>query len=117
MFQKSYYILSNYCNMPYFQLVCIGTPLVLTAYYGLICKQRFPLALASSLSFLYVVFLSYTWYAQSWKSASVDLAEISGRSDIWLIGFLGGASLLSLAISHMNYLRACKAERNGAEFL
>jgi hypothetical protein len=115
IFQKSHYIVSSYCSIPYFQLVCIGIPVVLTSYYGLIRKRQFPLALASSLSFLYVLLLAYAWYAQSWEHGVFSLANIPLRPDVWLAGVLAGASLLSVVVSHMSYLSACKAEGDGAE--
>ena len=112
IFQKSHYLLSTYCNIPFLQLVCIGAPLVLTACYGLIRKRQFALALASSLSFVYVLFLQYAWYAQSWQRVP-RLAE----PDVWLAGVLVGASLLSVVASHVSYLRACRADGDGLAIL
>jgi hypothetical protein len=119
IFQKSHYVLSSYISIAYFQFFFIGLPLFLIACGGLIFKCRFVLAIASSLSFVYVSFLLCAWYIcdQSWHQASFIVTGISAGPDIYLVSALLGASLLSFVVSHMSYLRACKADGDGVQFL
>jgi hypothetical protein len=118
IFRNSRHILGGYCDIACLQLVCIGLPLAATACGGLILKRRFGLALASSLGFVYVLFLLHAWYVceQSWRQAFL-VSHVRVGPEVWLAGVLVSASLLSLIVSHMSYWRACKAEGDGARFL
>jgi hypothetical protein len=119
IFQKGRYVLSSQVDIAYFQIVGIGLPLLLAACYGLVFKHRFALAAASSLTFMYVAFLlcaAYT-YDVAWRMAPFDIAHILSGPGAAVVGLLLGASLLSLIVSHMSYLTACRAEAHGAQSL
>ena len=119
VFQKSHYVLSSYVDIAYFQIVFIGLPLLLAACYGLVFDRRLALAIASSLSFIYVSFLLCAWYVydQSWHPTSFIVTGIPSGPDVCFTGGLLGASLLSFIVSHMSYLRACKADSDSVQFL
>src|SRR6266446_616805 len=111
IFQKSHYLLSNFVNVAYFQILFVGLPLFVTAWYGLIFKRQLAIAIASSLSFIYVWFILCAWYVheRSWHQTSSIVAGLAIDSGIWFSGLLLGASLLSVFLSHSYYLSACKA--------
>jgi hypothetical protein len=117
IFQKSRRILNAYVDFAYFEIVGIGLPLLLTAYYGLAFRRRFALAVASSLSFVYVIFLLCTPYVcdESWRAAPPPLMHGIGRALTGVGGVLLAASLLSLIVSHMGYLHACRTEGHGGQ--
>jgi len=102
IFQRGHYILSSQIKIAYFQAVFIGLPLFVTACYGVALNHRLALAIASSLTFIYVAFLLYACYVydHSWQQTFFVVTAIP----------LFGASLLSCVVSHMSYLRACRAE-------
>lgn len=118
IFQKADYVLSGYVDVAYFQLLFIGLPLIVMAGCGFICRRRLMLAIASNLSFVYASFLILSWYIneQSWKQTSLQAASfqlvVPEGPDLGIIGALLGASLLSLIVSHMSYLRAVRADRD-----
>ena len=109
IFQKGHYILSAYVDIAYFQIACIGLPLLLMACYGLVFKRRLALATASSLSFIYVAFLICASCVsdEAWRQAP----------SAGVTGVLLSASLLSLVVSHMSYLRACRANGHDIQSL
>jgi hypothetical protein len=116
VFQKGHYVLSTYVDIAYFQIACIGLPLLLVACYGLVLKRPLALAVASSLSFIYVAFLlgaAYAW--EAWRHAPFVVARILSGPGAWVTAVLVGASLLSLVVSHMSYLRACRAKGHGLQ--
>jgi hypothetical protein len=119
IFQKGRYVLSSQVDIAYVQIVGIGLPLLLAAGYGLAFKRRFALAAASSLTFMYVAFLLCAAYTcdVAWRLAPFDIARILSGPGAAVVGLLLGASLLSLIVSHMSYLTACRAEANGAQSL
>jgi hypothetical protein len=119
VFQKGHYVLSTYVDMAYFQIACIGLPLLLVACYGLVLKRPLALAVASSLSFIYVAFLlgaAYAW-DEAWRHAPFVVARILSGPGACVTAVLVGASLLSLVVSHMSYLRACRANGHGLQSL
>ena len=119
IFQKGHYLLSSQIDIAYFQIMGIGMPLLLFAGYGLVFKRPFALATASSLSFIYVVFLlcaAYTW-DEAWRQTPFAIARTVSGPGAAITAILLGASLLSLIVSHMSYLTACRAEAHGAQSL
>jgi hypothetical protein len=111
IFRHGHDVMSTYVDVPQFQLGSIALPLLLTAGYGLVFQCRFALALASTLSFGYVAFLLSANYLceaalQHGHFAMVRAPSLAGC----LPGVLLGASLLSLIVSHMSYLQACRNE-------
>jgi len=119
IFQKGHYVLSSQIDVAYFQLVGIGMPLLLFACYGLIFKRPLALAAASSLSFIYVVFLLCAAYVfdEAWRQTPFAIARTVSGPGAAVTAILLGASLLSLIVSHMSYLTACRAEAHGAQSL
>jgi hypothetical protein len=119
IFQKSHYTLSAYVDIAYFQIACIGLPLVLMACYGLVFKRRLALATASSLSFIYVAFLICASYVseEAWRQAPSVVAQVLILPGVGVTGVLLSASLLSLVVSHMSYLRACRANGHDIQSL
>jgi hypothetical protein len=111
IFQKGHYILSAYVDIAYFQIACIGMPLLLMGCCGLVFKRPLALATASSLGFIYVTFLISASYVseQAWRQAPSVVAHAVSLPGVCLTAVLLGASLLSLVVSHMSYLRACRA--------
>jgi len=119
LFQKGHYVLSTYVEIAYFQIACIGLPLLLIACYGLVFKRPLALAVASSLSFIYVAFLLGAAYVcdEAWRQAPFVAARILSGPGACVTGALVGASLLSLVVSHMSYLRACRANGHDIQSL
>jgi hypothetical protein len=111
IFQKADYVLSAFVPVAYFQLAFIGAPLAALALAGVALRRRLLLALASNLSFAYSAFLLCAWYAceQAWHQGSGQVASLMlvlpSSADFGLLGPLLGATLLSLVVSHMGYLR------------
>src|SRR5262249_9459907 len=106
IFQKGHYVLSSQIDVAYFQLVGIGMPLLLFACYALVFKRPLACAAASSLSFIYVVFLLCAAYVfeEAWRQPPFAIARrVSGPGAV-ITAILLGASLLSLIVSHMSYL-------------
>jgi hypothetical protein len=119
IFQKGHYILSTYVDIAYFQIAGIGLPLFLIGCYGLVFQRPFALAVASSLNFVYVAFLVSASYVcdEAWRQAPSVVARMLGGPGVWFTAVLLSASLLSLIVSHMSYLRACRAEGHGVQSL
>jgi hypothetical protein len=117
IFQNSRRVLSAYIDFAHFEIVGIGLPLLFAACYGFAFRCRFALALASSLSFVYMIFLLCTSYVcdESWRVAPSPLTHSMGTALTGIGGILLGASLLSLIVSHMNYLHACRTEGHGGQ--
>jgi hypothetical protein len=117
IFQKGHYLLSSQIDVAYVQIAGIGAPLLLSACYGLLFKRPLALAAASSLSFIYVAFLLCAAYVcdESWRQAPSAFARSLAGPGVAVVGLLLGASLLSLIVSHMSYLRACRADGHGVQ--
>jgi hypothetical protein len=105
LFHRGHDIIGTYVDVAHFPIVCVGLPLLLAACSGLAFRCRFALALASTLSFGYVAFLLSAAYA----GERVFAPRMPGQGSGLAIALLG-ASLLSLFISHMSYLHACRNE-------
>jgi len=119
IFQKGHYILTAYVDIAYFQIACIGLPLLLMGCCGLVFKRPLALASASSLSFIYVTFLISASYVseEAWRQAPSVVAHAASFPGACVTAVLVGASLLSLVVSHMSYLRACRANCHDVQSL
>ena len=119
IFQKGHYILTAYVDIAYFQIACIGLPLLLMGCCGLVFKRPLALATASSLSFIYVTFLISASYVseEAWRQAPSVVAHAASFPGACVTAVLVGASLLSLVVSHMSYLRACRANCHDVQSL
>jgi hypothetical protein len=112
IFQRSYYMLSDFISIQSFQLLGIALPIFLLACYGLAARSRLPLAVASNLSFGYAALLLLSWQTPGAPTTQASLGSIavpSGAGFYVLTGILG-TSLVSFAISHLLYLRAARSE-------
>jgi hypothetical protein len=122
IFQKADEVLRGHVDIAYFQLLFVGLPLAIIAGGGVVFRRRLLLAAASNLSFVYAAFLLCSWYVSehSWRQTSLTMASLvttssmttGVSSDLCVAAILLVASLLSLVVSHMSYLRACLAERD-----
>jgi len=122
VFQRSHYMLSDHFSIPYFQLLFVAIPILLLACIGVGLRRRFPIALASNLSFTYAFFLAYAWRAVETPSLqAASLTELGYSSMLNLSAFslssgphmyvltaLFIPSLLSFAASHVVYLHAVR---------
>jgi hypothetical protein len=118
VFQRSHYLLSGHTGVPYFQLLFISVPIMILACGGFALHQRFPIAAASNLSFVYVFFLVYTWQrvgtpplqAASLTGAVSDSAfNVSGITltfgpQVYVLIALLISSLFSFAATQVTYL-------------
>ena len=112
IFQRSYCMLSDVVGIDGFQFFGIALPIFLLACFGLFARRRFPLALASNLSFAYAALLLFSWQTPGPPTTQASLRAIavpSGAGFYVLAGILG-TSLVSFAISHLLYIRAARAE-------
>ena len=109
-FQKSYYLVNSYIEVPGFQLFGIALPVLGIACYGAACRHRLMLAIASSLSFVYAGLLVYAWVMTQPNTIQASLAPVAIPSgpDFYLLASLIGSSLLSFCISHFLYVRAIR---------
>jgi hypothetical protein len=112
IFQRSYYMLSGVVSIEGFQLFGIALPIFLLACYGLVAGRRLPLALASNLSFMFAAFLLLSWQSpgQSNTLASLGFIAVASGAGFFVLTGILGTCLVSLAISHLLYLRAARAE-------
>jgi hypothetical protein len=112
IFQRSYSVLSEFVAIDGFQLFGIALPIFLLACFGLAARCKLPLALSSHLSFAYGGFLLLSWQSPGVPTTQASLGAIAvppGAGLYVLTGILG-TSLLSLAISHLLYVRAVRDE-------
>jgi hypothetical protein len=114
LFQQSYYVLSSVVDIEGFQLVFIALPLLLAAVLGIALKRPLLLAIASNLSLVYASFLTYCsngfdaaprQAALGLWGASAPPVAIPTGPYLYLILVLLGSSLLSFAVSHIEYFR------------
>jgi hypothetical protein len=109
LFRKSRILMGDWGAIPFGQLM-IAAPLAALAAAGLLWRRNLVAAAASNLSFVYAVFLVYSW--QFWngaaqaRAASLTLVQVPAGYDLWLFAVLLLASFLSFAVSHLLYLRA-----------
>ncbi len=110
--RKTYYVLSNLVDIPYFQLYFIAAPLFALACGGLATARALPIAIASNLSFVYASFMAYCWAtanphleAASLGGVSVSSISLPSGPGVYLVIALVFISLASFAISHFCYFR------------
>ncbi len=112
IFQRSYYMLSEFVSTQGFQLFGIALPIFLLACYGLAARRRLPLALASNLSFAYAALLLFSWQTPGPPTTQASLGSIAvpTGAGFYVLAAILGTSLVSFAISHLLYLRAAREE-------
>ena len=109
LFRKSRVLMGEWGAIPFGQLL-IAAPLAALAAAGFLWRRNLVAAAAANLSFVYAVFLVYSW--QFWssaaqvRSASLTLVQAPVGYDLCLVAVLLIASFLSFAVSHLLYLRA-----------
>ncbi len=114
LFQQSYYVLSSIVDIDAFQLVFIALPLLLAAVIGVALKRPLLLAIASNVSLVYACFLTYcsSLFGAAPQQAALGLWGTSAAPVaipgpyLYLVLVLLGSSLLSFAVSHIEYFRA-----------
>ena len=113
IFQRSSYVLNGAVDIAYFQLLFVALPIFLVACYGLLFRRRLCLAIASNLSFVFVSFLFFSWWAYepTVQEASLTIVSLPSGPDFILCLALLGFSLLSFLASHLAYLRALRTPR------
>jgi hypothetical protein len=125
LFQACYYLLSSQVSVPYFQFF-FALSLFVAASLGLAFKSRLLLAASSNLSFLCVCFMAYACYLVSSPPQAATLAQQSyhpatmmmpSGPDLCMLLILLGATLPSLAASHILYFRSIRAGRGLRELL
>jgi hypothetical protein len=113
IFQRSYYVLSDFIPVPCAQLVVIGLPIIVMAGYGYLRERPLLLAIASNLGLVYEVFLGFSWYwierPPSLLASSAPIAIPSG-STLSTLSVLLAASLVSFVVSHLVQFRAIRAK-------
>jgi hypothetical protein len=116
MFQQSHYVLKDRLGIDCEQLYVIALPLLLAACLGFALRRSLLLAMASSLSFVYIGFVFYTWdRAKSFTLTASLSAEYASPAEIWsnpdliLLIILGSLSLLSFMVSHISYIQRVRA--------
>jgi hypothetical protein len=125
LFQACYYLLSSQVSVPYFQFF-LALSLFVAASLGLVLKSRLLLATSSNLSFLCVCFMAYACYLVSSPPQAATLTQQSYHPatmmmpsvpDLCMLLILLGATLPSLAASHILYFRSVRAGRGHRELL
>ncbi|MBR0939084.1 hypothetical protein [Bradyrhizobium jicamae] len=104
--------LSDVVAIQGFQLFGIALPIFALACVGLVVKSRFPLALASHLSFACAALLVLFWQTPGPPTAQASLVGIAVPSGagLYVLATILGSCLLSFAVSHLLYIRAARAE-------
>src|SRR5882762_4868463 len=112
IFQRSYRVLGEFVAIDGFQLFGIALPIFVLACFGLAARFRLPLALASHLSFAYAAFLLLSWQSPGPLTAEASLGAIAvpPGAGLYVLAGILGACLLSIAMSHLLYLRAVREE-------
>ena len=112
IFQRSAGLLGEFVAINGFQLFGIALPIFLLACFGLAARFKLPLALASHLSFAYGGFLLLSWQSPGilTQQASLGAIAVPPGAGLYVLTGILGTSLLSLAVSHLLYLRAVREE-------
>jgi hypothetical protein len=115
LFQQSYYVLTSVADIEGFQLFGIALPLCIAAALGVAFKRALLLAIATNVSLVYTCFLIYcsNLFGTASQQASLGPSAISAVAIaipngpyLYLILVLLGSSLLSFAVSHIEYFCA-----------
>ena len=112
IFQRSYSALSEFVPIAGFQLFGIALPIFVLACLGLAARSRFPLAIASHLSFAYAAFLLLSWQTPGPPTTQASLGAIAvpQGAGLYVLAGILGTCLLSFAVSHLLYLGAVREE-------
>ncbi len=110
MFQASHYGLSLVSGEGLEQLLFVGTPLLAIAAAGAILRRPMLQAVASNLSFVYILFVFISWFKQKAPleaSLAIQYTQSSG-SELLILVLLVASTLLSFVVSHVSYINASR---------
>lgn len=110
MFQQSHYIVKAFLGGEYEQLFCIALPLIVCACLGVVFKRSLLLAIASNLSFMYMLFVLLAWSGtKSPIQASLSAQfPVSSNSEVIVLVALVALCLISTVVSHFAFIqKAC----------
>jgi hypothetical protein len=111
MFQASHYALAPLFPDGLEQLAFVGSPLLLIAIAGAVFRRSMLQAVASNLSFVYIVFVFLSWFREKAPieaSLSMQYTRYE-NSELLILFVLVITSLLSFVASHISYFRAARA--------
>jgi hypothetical protein len=114
VFQRSYYVVDSYTDIPSFNLFFIALPILLLGCLGIIWRKRLLLAISSNLSFVYAGVLIHQWMLMQPRALEASLTAIAlpvADADLYLVATLLGVSLLSFCVSHFIYVRDVRIAR------
>lgn len=114
LFRKSRILLSEFCNMPFAQILVMAGPMALVGMLGLLLRNNLFIAISSNLGFMLAAFVAYSWNV--WNSyghvtASLVSVHIPSGSAFYLLVVLALASFGSFLLSHATYFAAIRARR------
>lgn len=112
IFQRGHALSSYFVAINGFQFVGVTLPIFLLACFGLATKWRLPFTVATHLSTAYAGFLVFSWQVGVPTIKQASLVPIAGPSGagLYLMLTISGACLLSVAVTHLLYLRAVRNE-------
>jgi len=117
IFQRTYYLFSDFTSIPGPEFFLVALPIFLIACYGVVRKQTLPLAVSSNLSFCYAIFLVLSWN-QIEKSASIQASlsviAIPMGTSLYTPLIVLVSSFLSFFVSHLAYVSRFSATLNRA---
>jgi hypothetical protein len=114
LFRKSRIALSDYCSLPFAQVLVVAGPMALVGMAGVIFRNNLCVAISSNLSFVFAAFLAYSWNVwntQGQVTASLVSVHVPTGSTFYLFIVLAVASFGSFAISHIAYFSAIRARQ------
>ena len=112
IFQRSHALLSCIIAIDGFQFFGVVLPIFLLACFGLVTKSRLPFTIATHLSAVCAGFLVLSWQAgvPTTKEASLLPIGVPSGPGFYVIATILGTCLLSVAVTHLLYLRIVRQE-------
>jgi hypothetical protein len=112
IFQRGHAALSYFVAINGFQLFGLALPIFLLACLGLATKWRLPFTVATHLSSAYAGLLVFSWQIGVPATMQASLVPIAVPSGVglYLMVTILGTCLLSVAVTHLLYLRAVRSE-------
>jgi hypothetical protein len=112
LFRKSRITLSDYCSLPFAQILVVAGPIALLGMLGLALRNNLCMAISSNLSFVFAAFLGYSWNVWNGHgqlTASLTSVHVPTGSALYLCLVLALASFGSFALSHIVFFSAIRA--------
>ena len=110
MFQASHYALAPLFGDGLEQLFWVGAPLLAIAVVGAIMRRAMLQAVASNLSFVYIVFVFLSWFREKAPleaSLAIQYRQ-SSNSELLILLALVVSTLSSFVVSHILYINASR---------